>query len=620
MVEDNDEFINVDPGAFTVTVESREDGEAVGVYAYDVKVSITDNYVLTENVTVTASLTITKKELVLTSATDTFIFDGQEKTRPAVVVEGLAWNDTYEGLKAIGSITTPGSVENPIDYDAAVFTSVNGEIDKNYDVKVVIGTLTVLAKGLVVEFAAANATALEKTYGDADAALEDVAAILQAVVSEQLEAQGLEGDDVVVTVNGRADGETVNGSPYAYDVSYTVKAGLTYDFEKPIVLKADLVINKRPITIAAASADKVYNNVPLTNNSFDVSAGTLAAGESIKSVDVKGSQTHVLRDDQGNVIGSPNVASGAVIIGADDEIVTENYAITYVDGVLTIKPAPLEITVQDQTVRQGSPIPKRFDLAAIRFLGTDGPDVLGGAAEYQTDYTPAARAGESFEVDVDGFTANDYEIVYIPGLINVVAANGGTPVTETEAPTNEGGGTTTGGGTTGGTTEGTTGSGTDAYVDEGQPVEVTTFINGMETPLAGVVVPIEALRPPLANIMAWALMNLILTLVAVLIVAALLLTALKNRKKENEYEEYDEDPDHEMQKAKKHMGLRLLSVVAAVIAVLLFIFTQDMSQPMIFIDPLTIWHLAIVAVTVLLAWFSRKKYEEDDEDLEKQAI
>ena len=123
-------------------------------------------------------------------------------------------------------------------------------------------------------------------------------------------------------------------------------------------------------------------------------------------------------------------------------------------------------------------------------------------------------------------------------------------------------------------------------------------------------VTIEPTTPPLANIAAWALLNLILTIVTVIIMLLLLITYFVKKKDDRE-DEYDYDQESE-QKVRKHLVFRLLTIATTVVAIILFIMTEDMSLPMGLYDNWTIWHVVITAVTVLLAILSRKKYEKND--------
>ena len=112
-------------------------------------------------------------------------------------------------------------------------------------------------------------------------------------------------------------------------------------------------------------------------------------------------------------------------------------------------------------------------------------------------------------------------------------------------------------------------------------------------------------RPPLASFAAWALLNLILTVVTGLIMIALMVTYFMKRKEDEEQEDKEE-------KVKKHLPLRLITIAATVVAIILFILTENMALPMVFIDQWTIWHVVITAATVVLAALSMKKYEEEE--------
>ena len=105
---------------------------------------------------------------------------------------------------------------------------------------------------------------------------------------------------------------------------------LTEDGGEAVHAAADTI----PLTITAASDTKVYDGSELTNS--DYTHTTLAEGDRIESVTITGSQTAAGRSD--------NVPSGAKIVNGDNEDVTENYEITYVNGTLEVTPAPVTLT------------------------------------------------------------------------------------------------------------------------------------------------------------------------------------------------------------------------------------------------------------------------------------
>ena len=147
------------------------------------------------------------------------------------------------------------------------------------------------------------------------------------------------------------DGEWTTTAPSVTNVSegtvtVSVKATKT-DYTDLTCDDVTLQIKPRPITITADSASKTYDGTPLTKDSYQVTAGTLATGQKIESVTVTGSQTEVGSSD--------NVPSNAKIVIAmtdsdkpiespvdviNKEItpqdVTANYDISYVNGKLTV--------------------------------------------------------------------------------------------------------------------------------------------------------------------------------------------------------------------------------------------------------------------------------------------
>ena len=95
-------------------------------------------------------------------------------------------------------------------------------------------------------------------------------------------------------------------------------------------------ITPKPLTITADSDSKVYDGTALTNDGYTNT--DLADGDVITSVTVTGSQM--------NAGTSDNVPSAAVI-EKDDEDMTANYNITYVDGTLEVTAKAVTITAKD---------------------------------------------------------------------------------------------------------------------------------------------------------------------------------------------------------------------------------------------------------------------------------
>ena len=150
--------------------------------------------------------------------------------------------------------------------------------------------------------------------------------------------------------------------------------------------------------------------------------------------------------------------------------------------------------------------------------------------------------------------------------------------------------------------------------------EIGETINDNDTPLANGE-DIADNATPLAGLGtgAWALINLILTIVTTLLSILLLIGYIGRKKKALEDEDgnvvLDENGKEVMEYEKNKKGLwRLISIIPALIAIIVFIFTEDMTLPMIFVDKWTILHVVIALVQVVVMVLCKKKKDENDED------
>ncbi len=104
---------------------------------------------------------------------------------------------------------------------------------------------------------------------------------------------------------------------------------------------------------------------------------------------------------------------------------------------------------------------------------------------------------------------------------------------------------------------------------------------------------------------AWALLNLILTIVTALISISLIVGYFERKRNEEKSEQYYEEEE------TKRKGLwRLASILPTLGATIAFILTQDMTRPMQMADNWTLLMVAITLIQFVLMFFSRKKKEE----------
>ena len=223
----------------------------------------------------------------------------------------------------------------------------------------------------------------------------------------EFEIDGTPIGSPVTLVNNTATSDTVSG---LYVGTYTVEAVYSGDsFYSPNSQSTTQTVTPAPLTITADNQTKVYGAaVPTLTASYSgfVYDETSASLTTLPTL----STTATVSSD---VSGNPYTitASGAV---------DSNYAITYVAGVLTVTPADLTITADNQTSVYGAALPT----LTASYSGFVAGDT---AANLTTQPTLATTATASSHVGLYSITANgavdsDYTISYVDGSLTITPA------------------------------------------------------------------------------------------------------------------------------------------------------------------------------------------------------
>ena len=123
----------------------------------------------------------------------------------------------------------------------------------------------------------------------------------------------------------------------------------------------------------------------------------------------------------------------------------------------------------------------------------------------------------------------------------------------------------------------------------------------------------------------WALINLICAIVTVLF--GLLLLISKRHKDEDDEEEDDEtkqqattnEDEEQEQEKKRGLFTRVLAVLIAIVSVVFFLVTEDMSLAWTWTDQWTIWMVVIGLVQIVVFFVGRKWKNVDNDDEDEQA-
>ena len=259
------------------------------------------------------SLTINPRKVTLTSTSDEKVYDGQPLTNGTVTVSGDGFAKGEGAAYSVtGSQTNVGSSDNTFTYMLNANTKAS-----NYTIESKFGKLTVtpVTDEVVVTI---NGNSIDKTYNGAE---QSVTGYKVESISNPLYTAA----DFAFSGTASVTGTDAGSYPMGLTAEQFKNTSKNFTNVKFVVNDGELTINPMALTITAGSDSKAYNGTPLTNDTF--TRTSLAAGDTLASVTVTGSQT--------NVGSSDNVASDAKLMRGDRDV-TANYAIEYVNGKLTV--------------------------------------------------------------------------------------------------------------------------------------------------------------------------------------------------------------------------------------------------------------------------------------------
>ena len=258
------------------------------------------------------TLTIDKRDVTLTSASDSKAYDGTALENKNVTAEGFVGNDgaTYN---VTGSQTEVGSSDNTFTYELNKGTNKD-----NYNIKTVNGKLTVTenADEVVVTITEKSGTA---KYDGKEHTVKgyDVTNISNKLYTKK-----------DFTFSGDATVKGTNAGTYNMEVKAGDFKNTNKNFSKVkfVIVDGTLTIEKRTVIMTSASQNKVYDGKALTSKKVTVSGEGFAKGEGA-TYDVTGTRT--------NTGTSKNTFTYTLKNGTK----AANYNIKKVEGKLTITAA-----------------------------------------------------------------------------------------------------------------------------------------------------------------------------------------------------------------------------------------------------------------------------------------
>ena len=285
---------------------------------------------VTRNYTIEYSygtLTVNKRPLVIQSSDADKVYDGTPLTYAGmpltqemyeVIAGNVADGQTLQ-ITFTGEQTKVGDAPNA--FSVRVLAG-SEDVTHNYDLSetnLLFGTLTVNKRQVTIMTVSAEKVydgepLREKTYSISENnGLAEGHSVLRIEMPSEIVSAGTKDNEVASVVIIDGDGTDVTEN---YSFSY---------------LFGTLTVYKREITVRSASASKVYDGTPLTDDRWEVVSITQAADGQTVQVAVSGERTEVGESD--------NTIAEVLITDGEGNNVSPNYTIKTEEGVLVVKEA-----------------------------------------------------------------------------------------------------------------------------------------------------------------------------------------------------------------------------------------------------------------------------------------
>ncbi|MGI6221720.1 MAG: MBG domain-containing protein [Coriobacteriales bacterium] len=522
---------------------------------------VTDNYDITY---VNGTLTIKKAAITIKADEKTKVYDGDESTDPTLTA-------TVTG-KPAGGVDPVYSLSRQPGQDVdeyAITVTADAAANPNYDITVEGNTFEITKRPITIKVDDKT-----KVY-DGD---ESTDPELTATVTGKPE----KGDALVYSLS-REPGQDVGEYPITASVS--ADDNPNYDITVEGEGKLEITKASATVTITGNTASKVYSGATQSTTGYTLSisdpTGKLAQSDIAFSGNATASGKNVGSYNMGLKAGQFSTTNG-------------NFDVTFKvakDGKLTITPAKLTVTADNKSKVAGAADPAlTWKVSGLK--GSDSRGVL------RVNISRAAgEAVGSYAITPSGAaTQGNYNVTFVPGTLTITAAPAPAP-----APTPDRG-----------VTPAPEPDAAPTPADDATPAAET--IDDNATPMADTI--IDDGIPMAAPQGSWSLFDLLASIVTVILCLGMLITIAGGRKDDEDEDEENKQPeqDEDEPKTKRHIGVRIAGIIPAVVAVVLFILTQDLTQPMVIFDKWTIVFAVIAIVEIILAIASRKKKDENDDD------
>ena len=297
----------------------------------------------------------------------------------AAFYSGFVDGDTAASLTTLPTLTTTAAGSGVGTYPI----NPSDAVDPNYAITYVSGTLTITPALLTV-----SPNDLTAVYG---AAYPPLTATLTGAAGGDIATLTAELQLTTAPAGSSAGTHAIEASGIT-DPNYTVNYS-----------SGTLTITPAILTITANSMSAFYGAAPALTASYN----GLVNGDTVASLTVPPALALATPD---NGIGTYKISAAGAI--------DPNYTITDVSGTLTVDPAPLTITANNETIPYGAPIPT----LTASYSGLAKGDTPGSLTTPPTlSLSPSASDAGSYTIKVSGAADPNYAVSYVSGTLTITA-------------------------------------------------------------------------------------------------------------------------------------------------------------------------------------------------------